>query len=82
VQEALTNTIKHAAPARASVKVRWEGSALELEISDDGSPGRAVNGTTGGTGSLACVSAWLCASEHSKPARARKAGLPCSPVSR
>jgi signal transduction histidine kinase len=50
VQEALTNTIKHAAPARASVKVRWEGSALELEISDDGRRGRAVNGTTGGHG--------------------------------
>jgi signal transduction histidine kinase len=30
--------------------VRWEGSALELEISDDGRPGRAVNGTTGGHG--------------------------------
>jgi signal transduction histidine kinase len=50
VQEALTNTIKHAAPARASVKVRWEGSTLELEISDDGKRGRAVNGTTGGHG--------------------------------
>ena len=50
VQEALTNTIKHAAPASASVKVRWEGSALELEISDDGRRGRAVNGTTGGHG--------------------------------
>ncbi len=50
VQEALTNTIKHAAPASASVKVRWEGSALELEIADDGRRGRAVNGTTGGHG--------------------------------
>jgi signal transduction histidine kinase len=50
VQEALTNTIKHAAPAGASVEVRWEGSALELEISDDGRRGRAVNGTTGGHG--------------------------------
>lgn len=50
VQEALTNTIKHAAPASASVKVRWEGRALELEISDDGRRGRAVNGTTGGHG--------------------------------
>ena len=50
VQEALTNTIKHAAPARASVKVRWEGSTLELEISDDGRRGRAVNRTTEGHG--------------------------------
>lgn len=36
VQEALTNAIKHAAPARASVDVRWGQSVLDLKISDDG----------------------------------------------
>jgi signal transduction histidine kinase len=36
VQEALTNTIRHAGPARAQVVVRWQAGALELEISDDG----------------------------------------------
>lgn len=39
VQEALTNTIKHAGAARAEVSVRWHGDALELEVADDG-PGR------------------------------------------
>lgn len=36
VQEALTNTIKHAGAARAEVSVRWHGDALELEVADDG----------------------------------------------
>ena len=37
VQEALTNTMKHAGPARADVIVRYRESRLELTISDDGS---------------------------------------------
>jgi signal transduction histidine kinase len=36
VQEALTNAIKHAGPARAWVTVRHTGQSLELEIRDDG----------------------------------------------
>jgi signal transduction histidine kinase len=36
VQEALTNTLKYAGPARAGVSVRYAGGALELEITDDG----------------------------------------------
>jgi signal transduction histidine kinase len=50
VQEALTNAIKHAAPARSEVRVRWRDSALELEISDDGRGSGAVNGAGGGHG--------------------------------
>jgi signal transduction histidine kinase len=36
VQEALTNALKHAGPARAKVEVRWGRDAVELEITDDG----------------------------------------------
>jgi signal transduction histidine kinase len=36
VQEALTNTLKHAGPARASVTIRYVTNAIELEIRDDG----------------------------------------------
>ncbi len=46
VQEALTNALKHAGPARARVSVRWEPEHLELEVVDDG-PG---TGTGGGSG--------------------------------
>jgi signal transduction histidine kinase len=37
VQEALTNALKHAGDARASVRVRYGADSLELEIVDDGS---------------------------------------------
>jgi signal transduction histidine kinase len=46
VQEALTNTLKHAGPARALVVVRYTPRAVELEISDDG----RSDGTGPGTG--------------------------------
>jgi signal transduction histidine kinase len=43
VQEALTNALKHAGPARARVTVRYGAAGLELEIADDGrgAPGQA-----------------------------------------
>jgi signal transduction histidine kinase len=40
VQEALTNTLKHAPDARAAVTLRYEPDALELEVVDDGGSGR------------------------------------------
>jgi signal transduction histidine kinase len=36
VQEALTNTLKHAGPARASVRVRYRTNAVDVEVEDDG----------------------------------------------
>jgi signal transduction histidine kinase len=36
VQEALTNTLKHAGPARAAVTIRYAADSLELEIVDNG----------------------------------------------
>jgi signal transduction histidine kinase len=36
VQEALTNTLKHAGPAQAEVTVRYQGGAVELEVADNG----------------------------------------------
>jgi signal transduction histidine kinase len=36
VQEALTNTLRHAGPARAGVTVRYRGGHLEVEVVDDG----------------------------------------------
>ncbi|MEA2130917.1 MAG: hypothetical protein QOJ85_3808 [Solirubrobacteraceae bacterium] len=50
VQEALTNTLKHAGPVRARVAVRYGGDELELEISDDGAPGRPVAGAAASAG--------------------------------
>src|SRR5689334_19263378 len=36
VQEALTNAIKHAGPARAAVAIHWEPDAIAFSIEDDG----------------------------------------------
>ncbi len=48
VQEALTNTLKHAGPTRAEVNVRWGDDALELEVTDDG--GRLPEPAAGSSG--------------------------------
>jgi signal transduction histidine kinase len=42
VQEALTNTLKHAGPARANVTVRCSGESLEVHVVDDG---KGANGS-------------------------------------
>jgi signal transduction histidine kinase len=48
VQEGLTNTLKHAGPARASVRIRYDDRTLELEVLDDGrGPGSATGGGFG-----------------------------------
>jgi signal transduction histidine kinase len=46
VQEALTNTLRHARATRAEVTVRYGDHAVEVEVRDDGrgSPGADVNG--------------------------------------
>jgi signal transduction histidine kinase len=49
VQEALTNALKHAGEARASVHVRYGADSLELEIVDDGA-GAAAPVASGGHG--------------------------------
>jgi len=47
VQEALTNTIKHAGRAQAEVNVRYSVENVEIEVSDNG---QGVNGTVDGGG--------------------------------
>jgi signal transduction histidine kinase len=50
VQEALTNTVRHARATRAEVTVRYGADAVELDVRDDGraSPGSGADG--GGLG--------------------------------
>jgi signal transduction histidine kinase len=47
VQEALTNALKHAGDAHATVRVRYGADALELEISDDGEGASDTAGSGG-----------------------------------
>jgi signal transduction histidine kinase len=48
IQEALTNTIKHAGPTRAEVAVRWAADQLDVAVTDHGARGRAADNQTGG----------------------------------
>jgi signal transduction histidine kinase len=50
VQEALTNTLKHAGTTPTEVHLRWGEDELELEILDRGGVGTARNGAGGGHG--------------------------------
>jgi signal transduction histidine kinase len=46
VQEALTNTLKHAAASEAHVSVRYAPDALELQVLDDGRGAPSANGSS------------------------------------
>ena len=50
VQEALTNVLKHAGPARAEVTVGCAGSGVTIEVTDDGPGNPAPQELTGGQG--------------------------------
>jgi len=48
VQEALTNVLRHAGPARATVAVRHGDGGVEIEVTDDGWGARAGRGNGAG----------------------------------
>ncbi len=56
VQEALTNVVKHAAPAKAVVDVRFGTHDVTIEVVDDGQSGSEVSGN--GTGAGSTSGAW------------------------
>ena len=50
VQEALTNTLKHAGPVPADVVVRYAPGTIEIECVDSGGPGNTAGAANGGHG--------------------------------
>lgn len=48
VQEALTNTVRHSGGTAATVRLKYEPEAMEIEVTDDGAGGSAAHG--GGNG--------------------------------
>ena len=54
VQEALTNTLKHAGSARATVRVRYDDEAVEVQVRDErlGPPARSSVAASGGGNGL------------------------------
>jgi signal transduction histidine kinase len=47
VQEALTNALRHAGPATATVQIAHQGAELVIEVSDDGRGGAEPSGHSG-----------------------------------
>ncbi|GAA1825921.1 sensor histidine kinase [Actinomadura chokoriensis] len=47
VQEAVTNVVKHAAPARCRVRVKADGERVRIEVTDDGPGVRVLPGGDG-----------------------------------
>jgi len=50
VQEGLTNALKHAGPAHAEVRLRYEPRGLDVEVCDDGRGSGSTNGDGAGHG--------------------------------
>lgn len=50
VQEALTNSLKHAGKVKADVRIRYREHDLQLEVSDDGKPRLSPSPTPADTG--------------------------------
>jgi signal transduction histidine kinase len=75
VQEALTNVIKHAGPARAHVIVRYGSHELELEVADDGRGPHEVRGN--GHGLVGMRERGGCTAGTSSGVQAREAASSC-----
>jgi signal transduction histidine kinase len=50
VQESLTNSLKHAGPARATVRLGYRADMLEVQVTDDGRGAAATTGAGSGQG--------------------------------
>jgi signal transduction histidine kinase len=84
VQEALTNTLKHAGPAQAVVTLRYEPRALDIEVSDDGqapAPGslQGGNGMLGMRERVALLGGWMQAGPRPGVGFRVQAHLPLDP---
>jgi signal transduction histidine kinase len=84
VQEALTNTLKHAGPARAVVTLRYGPRALDIDVSDNGqaSPNgslRSGNGMLGMRERAALLGGWLQAGPQPDAGFRVQAHLPLDP---
>ena len=80
VQEALTNVLKHAGPARADVTIGCADDAVTIEVTDDGT-GRArrPGSRPAGTGWPGCASGPRYSAVNWPPGRGPAAGSPCAP---
>ena len=84
VQEALTNCVKHAGPARADVSAWVSETHLEIAVADTGRGAAGLADTTPGSGQglIGMGERVSSLGGELRPARARRAGSRCAPASR
>jgi signal transduction histidine kinase len=80
VQEALTNVIRHAGPATATVRVANGDRDLTVEINDDGHGPPVGNGAGTGKGCSACENGWPRWAERSGQVPSRVGDSRCEPA--
>jgi hypothetical protein len=79
VQEALTNVLKHAGPARADVTVSCAEEAVTIEITGDGMGSPVITHRPVGTGWPGCANGPRYSAVNCTRGRGRAAGSPCVP---
>ena len=72
VQEALTNVLKHAGPARADVTIGCAADAITIEITDDGTAEPVIGPRPAGTDWPGCASVRRYSAASWRPAAARR----------
>ena len=50
IQESLTNALRHAAPASATVRLAFDAGHLDIDVSDTGNSATNTTASTGGHG--------------------------------
>jgi signal transduction histidine kinase len=80
VQEALTNVIRHAGPATATVRVAYGEHGLTVEINDDGHGLPVDNGAGSARGCWGCVNGWPRWAGSSRQVPSRVVGSGCEPA--
>lgn len=87
VQEALTNALRHAGPAKVLVTVRYGGDRLVLEIADDGrgkggdEAGTPGHGIAGMRERIGLYGGELVAGPHPRGGFVVRASMPIQPTS-
>ena len=79
VQEALTNVLKHAGPARADVTIECADEALTIEITDNGIAEPGSKPRPAGTAWPGCASGPRYSAVSWPRGRGQAAGSPCAP---
>jgi signal transduction histidine kinase len=79
VQEALTNTLKHAAGSHVRISVDYGADSLRVEVADTGGASTTAAGSSNGRGLVGLRERLAVSAGRCRPACCRRAGFGCVP---